>query len=447
MRKLPRWWHSVLLWLLVIAALFAALLANTPFGHRARELLLVAVCASAGALLACTWRAWRRRSLRLPSLIRAALLLLAAGYAGSMEIATEIDRARVLSTSSDEIAAVGRHVMVGYKDVARVRELAARGAIGGVFITTRNLEHRSLDTLRRELGALQTLRRARGLPPLLVAADQEGGVVSRLSPWLTALPPLAELAMLAPAARRRDEIRRYARVHGQELSALGVKLNFGPVVDLRAKRQKGSADLYSKIPRRAIHHDPARVREVAHVYARELRAHGVIPTFKHFPGLGRVAADTHFFAGRLEVSLETLRAHDWVPYRQLGARSAVMLGHVRLTDGQLSSTSAKAVSWLRRDLGAKGMLITDDLCMVPAWLREGGMGESAVQALNAGVDMLLVALDPRQVYGLLDALLEAQVNGRLSTTKLHASVERIDLLTPELALASSKNSIAAHAQR
>ncbi|MBW2731362.1 MAG: hypothetical protein JRH20_03155 [Deltaproteobacteria bacterium] len=148
--------------------------------------------------------------------------------------------------------------------------------------------------------------------------------------------------------------------------------------------------------------------------------------------LTRTTADTHFFPGRLDVSVDTLRKSDWVPYRQLGKRSAVMLGHVRLLDGELASSSAKAVSWLRRELGAQGLLVTDDLCMAPAWARRGGMGETAVRSLAAGVDIVLVALEPRQVYGVLGALLEARRTGRLSPERLSTSSTRMDsALRPE----------------
>ncbi|MBW2731363.1 MAG: glycoside hydrolase family 3 protein [Deltaproteobacteria bacterium] len=299
-------WRSPVLWLLsallvlvlwLLSALLVLLAAAlpTPLCHKIRGISLVLICAATGAALAMTWHAWRRGILKLKreTWLRALLLLVVASYTGGQELSQRQITEQVLSAPPAELSNVGRHVMVGYKDVHDIRHLVAHGAVGGLFITSRNLRGRSVDLLRHELASLQTLRRERGLPALIIAADQEGGVVSRLSPWLTALPPLAELASITPTHRRHKAVRRYAAIHGRELAALGVTLNFGPVVDLRARRAAGSADLYSQIPRRAIHHDPARVREVAHIYARELLSHGVTATFKHFPGLGRVTADTH----------------------------------------------------------------------------------------------------------------------------------------------------------
>ena len=79
---------------------------------------------------------------------------------------------------------------------------------------------------------LQEKRRAAGLPPLIVAADQEGGIVSHLAPPLTKLPALSTLANLAPEVRA-EKAQAFGRTHGQELAALGVNLNLAPVLDLR----------------------------------------------------------------------------------------------------------------------------------------------------------------------------------------------------------------------
>ena len=90
--------------------------------------------------------------------------------------------------------------------------------------------------LKYEIAALQEKRRAAGLPPLIVAADQEGGIVSHLSPPLTKLPALSTLASLPPDVRA-EKAEAFGRTHGQELAALGVNLNFAPVLDLRPERE------------------------------------------------------------------------------------------------------------------------------------------------------------------------------------------------------------------
>jgi beta-N-acetylhexosaminidase len=105
--------------------------------------------------------------------------------------------------------------------------------------------------LRSEIARLQTIRREAGLPPLIVAADQEGGIVSHLSPPLTSLPALATLAALPPA-ERSAKAEAYGRIHGRELALLGITLNFAPVVDLLRTEASNPLDFNSLISRRAI---------------------------------------------------------------------------------------------------------------------------------------------------------------------------------------------------
>ena len=172
----------------------------------------------------------------------------------------------------------------------------------------------------------------RGLPPLIVAADQEGGIVSHLAPPLTRLPALSTLAALAPERRTEAGGRVRAGSTGRNSPALGVTLNFAPVLDLRPR---GKAQ-----PARFQHADrPARdldrsgvVSATALPYVRGLAASGVGATVKHFPGLGRVSADTHHFSADLDTPVEELEASDWLPFKDVlaGSKAQLMVGHVTL---------------------------------------------------------------------------------------------------------------------
>ena len=148
------------------------------------------------------------------------------------------------------------------------------GLIGGIYLTRRNVAGRSLGEVRAEIDKLQALRRANDLPPLFVAADQEGGRVNHLSPLLPAQPALAQLAGLK-ADKRSNAAFRYGQQHGHSLRALGVNLNLSPVVDLKPARHGLWVDLHTLIHQRAISGDPVVVEQVAAAYIQGMQSQAV----------------------------------------------------------------------------------------------------------------------------------------------------------------------------
>ncbi|WP_168734194.1 glycoside hydrolase family 3 N-terminal domain-containing protein [Pseudothauera nasutitermitis] len=363
------------------------------------------------------WR-WKHWMPAARILFATALLL-----AGGQELAWRLQREAVLA-AGPAMQAVGRHFIVGYTDFAEVAELAEKGLIGGIYVGRRNIRDRSFAEVRAEIAALQERRRWAGLPPLLVAADQEGGRVSHLSPLLDRLPPLAMLAEEPDPGRAA---RAYGQRQGSALAALGVNLNFSPVVDLKpAGRPDG--DLFSDIPARAIGTDPEGVAEIAAGYLDGLSAAGVRGTLKHFPGLRRIDRDTHLHPARLAVSPGEM-AGDWLPFRTLAghAGSAMMLGHVTLEalDPRHAASHSPAVvaGLLRGDWAYDGILLTDDLNMGAVY--NLGIGRVAAEALAAGVDLVLVTYDPRQVYRALYGAAAAFEDGRIAAARLAESARRL----------------------
>jgi beta-N-acetylhexosaminidase len=238
----------------------------------------------------------------------------------------------VLQTEAAQARSLGRHFVVGYSSFAEVAALAEKGLISGVYVTRHNVVGSTAARLKEEISALQEKRRAAGLPPLTVAADQEGGIVSHLAPPLTKLPALSTLASLAPDVRA-EKAEAFGRTHGQELAALGVNLNLAPVLDLRPELKRNRFDFNTLIGQRAISDDPAIVADIARAYVNGLEASGVGATVKHFPGLGRVRSDTHHFSADLGTPLDELEASDWIPFRKVlaGSKAQLMIGHVTLT--------------------------------------------------------------------------------------------------------------------
>ena len=337
-------------------------------------------------------------------------------------------RDRVLATPAAKLAPIGRHVIVGYRDPTELTRLIALGAVGGVFVTARNAQALSVDELAAEIAGFQATARTYGHPPLIIATDQEGGMIARLSPPLSRPPSLAVLLREMPDGPLA--IRDAADAAGRDLVRVGVTLNFAPVVDLDFGIRNPD-DRHSRIGERAISSDPAVVIMAARAYCEGLALHHVICTLKHFPGLGRVSADTHVGSASLATARVELERMDWRPFREVFATTsaAVMVGHVAadaLDRSRPASTSRAVIDVLRKDWNFSGLIVTDDLTMAATMNSQSGVGGAAVAAISAGVDLLLVSWDVDQVYSVLDALLRSHAAGQLDGATLAASAQRLD---------------------
>jgi beta-N-acetylhexosaminidase len=349
------------------------------------------------------------------------------------DIAFEVRKRDVLQTDAARARILGQHFVVGYSSFDEVAPLAEKGLIGGVYVARHNIAGRTAEALKSEIAALQDRRRIAGLPPLMVAADQEGGIVSHLSPPLTALPPLSTLSDLPPDVRAK-RAEGFGRAHGRKLAALGVNHDFAPVLDLRPKASRNRFDFNTLINQRAISGDPAVVTDIGLAYVHGLEAFNVGATVKHFPGLGRVRADTHHFSADLGTPLSELEASDWRPFRNVlaGSNAQLMIGHVTLTaidPDRPASHSKRVVSGIIRDKwNYQGVIITDDLVMGAIY--NHNICTAVVEALNASVDLLLVAFDGSQFYRIFTCASDAFSRGQLDTAVLHDSEARLKRALP-----------------
>jgi beta-N-acetylhexosaminidase len=420
---------AALLWPLALAFLFVGFNKNDPYLISLRGTGNIAVVAIGVAVAAAlVWRGYWSSAVKKTLVLLWCLVPLSVLAAHAR---FELRKHDVLHTDASTAHKLGRHFMVGYSSFDEVAALAEKGLIAGVYVTRHNLRGHGAETLKSEIAALQARRRAANLPPLIVAADQEGGIVSHLAPVLTDLPGLSTLADL-PADLRDRMAEEYGRTHGRELAALGVNLNFAPVLDLRPEKKITRFDFNTLIGRRAISGDPAKVADVALPYIRGLEASGVGATVKHFPGLGGVRGDTHHFSADLETSLDELEASDWRPFRQAlaGSRAMLMVGHVRLTAAdpdRAASHSKKVIDGIiRGKWNYQGVVITDDLVMGAIYQHD--VCTAVVEALNAGVDLLLVAFDGTQFYRIFTCASAADGQSRLDPAMLGVSEVRLNRL-------------------
>ena len=288
------------------------------------------------------------------------------------------------------------------------------GRIGGVILFADNV--RSLRQVRSAVQRLQRAAEAGGNPPLLVAVDQEGGIVKRFA----TLPPRTSPRTMAA---RRTARREGART-GAALRDVGVNLDLAPVADVPQVRG-------SFLGSRAFGRSTAGVARSACAFAEGLRDGGVLPTLKHFPGLGAAGANTDFADVTITASAASIRAA-YEPYRRCAGRGLVMIANARYPKLTGSEPAVLARSTYTRELervGFKGVTISDDL-------QADGIDpipELAVKSSAAGLDIALYAKTELAAARAFTQIERAVKSGRLDEAQIRRSAARIRALKQRIA--------------
>jgi beta-N-acetylhexosaminidase len=282
---------------------------------------------------------------------------------------------------------------------------------------------------------LQEVARAHGLPPLLIAADQEGGQLMAIDEGATPIPGNMALGAVGSA----ELAEQAGEVIGRELAAMGVNVNYAPVCDVNTN------PLNPVIGIRSFGEDPEQVAELAAAMIRGIQSQGVAATAKHFPGHGDTTEDSHFTLPVVEHPLDRMQAVEFVPFRAAIAAGVrlIMTAHVAvpaLTGRQdlpatLSGEVLRGV--LRGQLGFEGVIITDALTMKA--IRQAytaiARGLDAIAAVQAGADLLLFGPEPFDVEAVFQALRRAAERGLLDIADLQRSAQRVWALRTTLAAA------------
>ncbi len=268
--------------------------------------------------------------------------------------------------------------------------------------------------------------------PLVTSQDMETGAGFRLD-RTTQFPS----AMAFGATRNTDLAYAAGLVTAREARALGVYQVFAPVADINNNA------LNPVINIRSYGEKPDLVADMVTAFTFGLQDGNVIATVKHFPGHGDTATDSHSELPILPFNRARLDSVELVPFR--AARDAgimsVMMGHLALpeleADINIPATLAPAVvnSLLRQEMGFKGLIVSDAMRMNGV-TNSFGTGESAVRAIEAGVDILVLSRDE---YAARAAILRAVEEGRLTEERIDRSVMR--LLTVKEWLGINKNRI------
>jgi beta-N-acetylhexosaminidase len=263
---------------------------------------------------------------------------------------------------------------------------------------------------------------SRDLPPI-IAIDQEGGRVARLRDGIVPMPS----AMALGAAADLELAERAGEQVAFDLRRAGITLNLAPDLDLALDSRN------TVIGTRSFGDDPQRVASVASAFARGMERGGLQTCYKHFPGHGATATDSHSDLPVLDIDEATLRARDLVPFAKVAPQAgAMMTAHVQLAaldeDGPATLSRRLMTGVLRGELGFTGALLTDCLEMGAVDARNDR--NAAVDALRAGADLLLFSHSPDTARAAVNAILEAVESGVLDESRLaeaHGRVERLRL--------------------
>ncbi len=286
---------------------------------------------------------------------------------------------------------IGQLTIVGFEGVdpsEEVLNLIEEFGIGGVILFKRNIED---PTQIREL--IKLLQKSSKIP-LFIAIDHEGGRISRLDKPFTKFPSAAIISSL-------EEAYSIGKTMGKELKDVGINMNLAPVLDINNNPNSPIGD-------RSFGNDPQKVAVFGNSMINGMKDMGIIPVAKHFPGYGSISIDPH-----LELPYRNLNRENISPFKYVieNGVEAIMTAHVIYKDIDVSmpATMSKNIidGILRKELGFRGLVITDDLEM-GAISKNFPIEEVAIKGIEAGNDILLIchSLDTqeRSIKAILDKI-------------------------------------------
>ncbi len=326
---------------------------------------------------------------------------------------------------------IGQLLVVGFWGTTATPEivdLIQNYHAGSIILFSRNVQ--DAQQVLELTHSLQMIAKAAGQrSPLLIAIDQENGMVQRLGQGTTLFPGNMALGAIGSEQIAYD----VAQATGRELKALGINMNLAPVVDVNNNPTNPVIGV------RSFGEDPHQVARLGAAAVKGYRAGGVIATLKHFPGHGDTAVDSHLALPTIPYTLERLEEIELIPFRsgiEAGADS-VMIAHISFPDmldksafyarqDVLPATVSPAVvqGLLREKLGFEGVIISDCLEM-KAIADTIGTERGAVMALQAGIDLALVSHTYMRQRGSVEAIQSAVQTGELSPEVVRQAAERV----------------------
>ncbi len=303
-----------------------------------------------------------------------------------------------------------------FSDLGASTSMAASG-VGG-FVLFGQPAAGSGSAIQSGIAGLDAAATSHGEVVPWMSTDEEGGPIARLSNVIGTLPsPRQMAAEWSPA-----QVQQVMTTHALAMRSLGMTMDLAPVLDTASPNNTIAGENY-----RSFSENGQTAAAYGLAYAAGLRAGGIVPVVKHFPGLGHATADTDS-APATDPPLSQLETDDLIPFESAAAASlpVVMVGHPMvpgLTGNVPASLSPAAYQFLHSNLGFAGVAMTDDLDAVAVSAAGYSQPAAAVRAVESGSDMAMIDAD--QWSATVSALTQAVSSGGLQLGQLDGSVSRI----------------------
>ncbi len=327
-----------------------------------------------------------------------------------------------MASKSDLKQKVGQLFIVGfdgYSVPSDFKDFVKEYHLGGTIYFKRNVQ--SPAQIAELSNELQFGCRPSGCPPLFISIDHEGGKVNRLVKPFTKFPGNDYLGDLGSPKIAFD----FGTVLGKELKAVGININYAPVVDVNSNPNS------PVIKNRAFSSDPELCGKMGSAVCRGIQKMGVMAVAKHFPGHGDTKEDSHYLMARTEKTLEQLEALELIPFKRVirSRVEAIMTAHImnpNLDPDYPATMSKKTIDGLlRTEMRYNKLVISDDLEM-KAIADHYGADEAAVLSIAAGCDLLIYRGDTGLPVNQIEAISKALESGEIPMDQLDKALARIN---------------------
>ena len=308
------------------------------------------------------------------------------------------------------------------------KSLLSSKHIGGLILFSKNFN--SYDQLYNLIKEVRSIK-----DNIIIAVDQEGGRVQRFQKEFTNIPSMQEVSLFAKKNEDRDFIKDLAWLISSELIAVGIDMNFAPVLDI-------NKNLSTIIGNRSFSDDILEVINNASDYIDGMHEAGMKSSGKHFPGHGNVIEDSHLELPEDERELSELMNEDIKPYIELKDKiDVIMCAHILFSkvDNKIPSFSDTWVNnILRNKLNYKGLIFSDDLSMLGSG--NDSLTNKVKMSLDAGCDMLIICNDRSGVKEVIEYLdkTDYEQTSRIFEIKSFKKINWNDLLNNNRALATKE---------
>lgn len=314
---------------------------------------------------------------------------------------------------------IGQMIIMSYRNptVDSTLENTLKIVKPGGFI----LFKENITTYENTINFIQTVKKSNDIP-LWIGIDQEGGNVQRLK----ALEdhPVSDIPYMNAIGQTNniDYARQIGKVMAEELKVFGINMDFAPDIDIWTNPDN------TVIGKRSFGSNPTLVSQMGIALGDTLLQHQIVPVYKHFPGHGNTAEDSHYALPVVTKTLDELLSSDLIPFQDAIAHDVpiIMVGHLaipNITNDNTPTSLSKVMihDILKEQLGYKGLVVTDALDM-GALTQNYTEEEIYTMAINAGVDILLM---PQESKNCVKIVADAVKSGKISESQIDESVRKI----------------------